>query len=54
MIQQNNPNLHFEMRDNPIWSIGSYDNVSEDDEAPKVEDPTCSTVLLTAQEKNDA
>ena len=49
-LQRNNPNLHMEMRENPIWCPGEHDDVLEDDELPAKEDPPCPTILLTAEE----
>ena len=50
-LQRNNPNMHMDMRENPMWCYEEFDDVSEDDEPPEEEDPTCPTILLTAQEK---
>lgn len=50
-LQRNNPNLHFETRDNPAWTEEPLDDMSEDDEAPEDEDPTCLMILLTAAGK---
>ncbi|KAJ8447219.1 LOW QUALITY PROTEIN: hypothetical protein Cgig2_030450 [Carnegiea gigantea] len=50
-LQQNNPNLQFETRQNPVWEAEGSDDVSEDDEPPEEEDPTCPMILLTAAEK---
>ncbi|KAJ8434625.1 hypothetical protein Cgig2_033111 [Carnegiea gigantea] len=50
-LQCNNPNLHFETRENPIWEDDGRDNVSEDDEPPEEEDPMCPMILLTAAKK---
>ena len=50
-LQRNNPNLHIEMGENPMWDFREYDDVLEDDELPAEDDPTCPTILLTAQEK---
>lgn len=47
-LQRNNPNLHMEMGENPMWDFREYDDVLEDDEQPTEDDPTCSTILLTA------
>jgi len=41
----------MDMRDNPFWYSREYDDVSEDDEPLVEDDPTCPTILLTAQEK---
>lgn len=50
-LQRNNPNLHLERRDNPIWCQDEFDKLSEDDELPVEEDHTCPMILLMAQGK---
>ncbi|KAJ8423230.1 LOW QUALITY PROTEIN: hypothetical protein Cgig2_027656 [Carnegiea gigantea] len=50
-LQRNNPDLHFETRENPVWEAEGGGDVSEDDKAPEAEDPTCPTILLIAAEK---
>ncbi|KAJ8435311.1 hypothetical protein Cgig2_026403 [Carnegiea gigantea] len=50
-LQRNNPNLVSETRENPMWSADYYWEQLEDDEPPEFDDPTCPTILLTAQEK---
>ena len=51
-LQRNNPNLTFEMRDNPIWMVDDQDDISDDDVPEDDDDPLCPTILLTAVEKN--
>jgi len=51
MVQQNNPHLNFLARVNPIWESDPYCDVSDDDEVPDEDDPTCPTIVLTAEEK---
>ena len=50
MLQRNYPNLNFSARVNPIWE-GNNILESDDDEPVEVEDPTCSTTTLSAEEK---
>ena len=50
-LQQNNPNLSFETTENPIWKDARCEYLSEDDEPPEQDDPTCPKILLTAAEK---
>ena len=50
-LQRNNPNLHFDTRDNPIWVDTTAEDSSNDDEAMGEDDPLCPTILLTAAEK---
>ncbi|KAJ8422158.1 hypothetical protein Cgig2_016378 [Carnegiea gigantea] len=39
------------MKESSIWCSNEYDDVLEDNESLEEEDPTCPTILLTAQEK---
>ena len=50
-LQRNNPNLNLDMRENPIWMKATYEELSDDDEPPLEDEPTCPTILLTAAEK---
>jgi len=50
-LQRNNPNLYFDMRDNPIWAEQEIEDNSDDDAPEDDDDPLCPTIRLSAAEK---